>query len=123
MVEKATKSEAPSANSHQVAGDHYQKMTIQHWDVAALMGMDYWQGQITKYVMRWRDKNGIIDLKKARHFLDKYIELQELLKDGKPAMVRALLIQALDKAAPPAPKEFDPTGAEASDSDAKGETA
>lgn len=111
------------ANSRQVGGAHYKGMPIEHWDITAILEMDYFQGQITKYVMRWRDKNGVIDLEKARHVLDKYIEIQKLLADGKPAMVRALLMQALEKMAPPAPKEFDPTGAEASDSDAKGETA
>jgi hypothetical protein len=43
---------------------------------------DYFQGQITKYLMRWKFKHEtheqrMEDLKKARHFLDKYIELQD----------------------------------------------
>lgn len=38
---------------------------------------DYFQGQITKYVMRWRRKGGIQDLKKALHVLEKYIESEE----------------------------------------------
>lgn len=63
-----------SANNRQVGGGHYRK-GIQHWDFAAAQNMDYFQGQITKYICRWKDKNGIEDLRKARHFLDKYIEL------------------------------------------------
>jgi len=35
------------------------------------------EGQIIKYVSRWRDKNGIEDLKKAQHFLAKLIEYEE----------------------------------------------
>jgi hypothetical protein len=66
-----------SANSRQVGGQHYRATSIQHWDFAAANNLDYFQGQITKYVVRWKDKNGIEDLKKARHFLDKYIELAE----------------------------------------------
>jgi len=46
--------------------------------------LDYFQGQITKYVMRHRDKGGIEDLKKAQHFLAKYIELLE--KDKTPVV-------------------------------------
>ena len=65
-----------AANSRQVGGAHYGKVGRQHWDVVADFGLDYFQGQITKYVMRWRDKNGIEDLRKAQHFLEKYIELQ-----------------------------------------------
>jgi Cdc6-like AAA superfamily ATPase len=50
---------------------------LQHWDVVHHFDLDYFQGQITKYVMRWKDKNGLQDLRKAQHFLDKYIELAE----------------------------------------------
>ena len=68
MVEKA--------NERQVGGEHY-KSPIQHWDYVAANDLDYFQAQITKYVTRWKKKNGLQDLQKARHFLDKYIELQE----------------------------------------------
>ena len=62
------------ANAKQVGGEHY-KNTIQHWDWVASNDLDYFQGQITKYVARWRHKNGLEDLLKAAHFLEKYIEL------------------------------------------------
>lgn len=63
-----------NANARQVGGDHYQN-EIQHWDFVASHNMDYFQGQITKYVTRWKKKGGVKDLEKARHFLDKYIEI------------------------------------------------
>ena len=71
------------ANDRQVAGTHYQKDgKLQHWDLVAVYDWDYFQGQITKYIMRWKYKHDtpekrLEDLKKARHFLDKYIELHE----------------------------------------------
>ncbi len=66
------------ANDYQVAGHHYrQEGTIQHWDYAASHNFDYFQGQITKYVTRWKKKNGIADLEKARHFIEKYIEVEK----------------------------------------------
>ena len=65
------------ANETQVGGDHYTKQKIQHWDYVAANDLDYFQGQITKYVSRWKDKNGLEDLKKAQHFLTKYIEVVE----------------------------------------------
>jgi hypothetical protein len=74
-----------AANEEQVGGDHYKKHgELQHWDVVVKFGLDYFQGQITRYVFRWKDKNGLEDLRKARHYLDKYIEVQEaaLGKDG-----------------------------------------
>jgi len=65
------------ANEEQIGGTHYQYTTIQHWDYAASNHFDYFQGAITKYVHRWRSKGGVEDLKKARHYLTKYIELVE----------------------------------------------
>lgn len=70
-----------AANDRQVAGAHY-KSGIQHWDWVADNELDYFQGQITKYVARCKKKNGLEDLLKAQHFLDKYIELW---KEGKVA--------------------------------------
>lgn len=68
------------ANDRQVGGEHYRTETrygLQHWDVVDIFGLDYFQGNITKYVFRWRKKGGVEDLKKARHYLDKYIEMAE----------------------------------------------
>ena len=66
-----------TANDRQVGGSHYKTGSEEHWDRVARLNLDYFQAQITKYVERWRKKNGIEDLKKARHFLDKYIEIEE----------------------------------------------
>lgn len=82
-----------SANDKQVAGKHYRS-SIQHWDYVIANDLDYFQGQITKYVTRWKNKNGITDLLKAQHFLEKYIEVinQEtvLTQDSKPSDPRNL---------------------------------
>lgn len=64
----------------QVGGDHYSKRggtEYQHWDLVADLGMDYYMANATKYVMRWRDKNGIVDLKKAVTYIKKRLELTE----------------------------------------------
>ena len=34
------------------------------------------EGNVIKYIVRWRDKNGIADLQKARHYIDMLIELE-----------------------------------------------
>jgi hypothetical protein len=68
------------ANDYQISGNHYRKGgpdSEQHWDRVARLGLNYFQAMITRYVERYRDKNGVEDLKKARHFLDKLIELEE----------------------------------------------
>jgi len=76
------------ANKRQEGGTHYQTTgNPQHWDLVAMYGWDYFQSQITKYVMRWKSKHAtaerrVEDLKKARHFLDKYIEVADVYDTG-----------------------------------------
>jgi Protein of unknwon function (DUF3310) len=70
------------ANDRQVNGDHY-KSQYQHWDLVILTSMGYLAGNSTKYVARWRKKNGIEDLKKAKHYLEKLIEVRAMLDTPK----------------------------------------
>lgn len=67
-----------SANDKQVAGSHYQRGSLQHWDVCAGFRIGYLEGCCTKYLIRWRDKNGLQDLQKAEHFLEKLIEMVDV---------------------------------------------
>jgi hypothetical protein len=69
------------ANSHQHGGDHYRDKAIQPWDYIAANGIGYMEGNIIKYVSRWRDKNGVEDLRKAMHYLQKLIEIETQPKD------------------------------------------
>lgn len=61
------------ANERQVGGGHYSG-EYQHWDFVEDAGLRYVPGNATKYVARWRKKNGRQDLEKAIHYLDKAIE-------------------------------------------------
>jgi hypothetical protein len=83
------------ANARQVGGNHYRKGAgvLQHWDVVALFNLDYFQGNISKYTFRWRDKAGIQDLNKARHYLDKYIEIETARANG--TLTRSILERAI----------------------------
>lgn len=74
---KQTMNETSNSSETQVGGNHYKKMKIQVWDFVIANDLDYFQGSIIKYVCRWKDKDWIKDLYKARHFLDKYIETME----------------------------------------------
>lgn len=64
-----------SANEKQVAGEHYKKKAIQPWDYISSNNMGFLEGSIIKYVSRYQDKNGVQDLEKAKHFLEKLIEV------------------------------------------------
>lgn len=63
-----------SAFSKQVGGGHYTKMKIQPFQYSMANGLDPMQHTIIKYVTRFRDKNGIEDLEKAKHTIDLLIE-------------------------------------------------
>lgn len=67
--------ETGNANTRQIGGSHYRKGgSNQHWDFVEDNGLGYLEGCATKYVTRWRFKNGLQDLEKALHYLDKLIE-------------------------------------------------
>lgn len=76
-----------AANDRQVGGRHYRKIPgEQHWDrIWRLYGPGYFIGNITKYVERYQDKNGIEDLNKARHYIDKLIELETARLTASPS--------------------------------------
>jgi hypothetical protein len=70
------------ASDMQIGGNHYTSKTVQPW-----AAMESWmtkeqfsgflRGNSIKYLARCDDKGGIEDLKKARHYLDKLIEINE----------------------------------------------
>ena len=70
------------ANDVQVGGGHYKDKAVQPWDaMAAWLSHEefagYLRGNVIKYVARCKDKGGVEDLKKARHYLDKLVEIEE----------------------------------------------
>jgi len=71
------------ANKTQVGGSHY-KSKIEHWDFVVANDLNYFEGQITKYVARARKKNGRQDLLKAKHFLEKYLEVFDQMEPSLP---------------------------------------
>lgn len=60
------------ANDKQVGGKHYQNSPVQHWDWA--QHKDYLVGLATKYLDRHKEKNGIEDVSKALHTIQKLVE-------------------------------------------------
>jgi len=62
------------ANEQQVGGAHYAVKAIQPWDFIIANNIGYLEGNIIKYISRWKDKGGVEDLKKAQHYLQKLIE-------------------------------------------------
>lgn len=65
-----------SALERQVSGEHYKSLKIQPIEFIHANGIPFAEGSVIKYVMRWRDKGGLADLEKAKHFLEILIELE-----------------------------------------------
>ena len=78
----ATKEELESvgiyekASSIQEGGSHYKKYSIEPIDFITANNLSYIQGNVIKYIVRYKDKNGLEDLKKAKHYIDLLIELE-----------------------------------------------
>ena len=53
--------------------EHYTQ-GIEMWDYAYSQNLNFFEGNIIKYVTRWQHKNGIEDLLKAKQYLDRLIE-------------------------------------------------
>ena len=66
-----------AANDVQHGGDHYKTKAIQPWDFIVSNNIGFLEGNAIKYLCRWRDKGGIQDLEKARHYIDKLIEVEK----------------------------------------------
>jgi hypothetical protein len=73
-----------SALSTQVAGSHYKDLKIQPVEYIHANGIGYFEGNVIKYVSRWRDKGGIADLEKAKHYIDLLIELERRAPGSEP---------------------------------------
>lgn len=73
---KITADDSRCASDYQVGGAHYrtENGSVDHWTYCDANDVPYLESACTKYVLRWQDKNGLQDLYKARHYLQKRIE-------------------------------------------------
>lgn len=79
----------------QVAGNHYKELPIQPVEYIYANKIGYFEGNVIKYVTRWKEKGGIKDLEKAKHYIDLLItltnraesaeyQIQEILSNRNP---------------------------------------
>lgn len=72
-----THQRASRALDVQEGGDHYKTKGIQPVEYIMANDIGFCEGSAIKYLTRWKDKGGVQDLKKARHFIDILIESME----------------------------------------------
>ena len=68
--------EMVNALDKQVDGNHYKDLPIQPIEYIHANAMGYMEGNVVKYISRWRKKNGLADLEKAKHYIELLIELE-----------------------------------------------
>lgn len=66
----------PDALATQVDGSHYKNLKIQPVEYIHANGIGYFEGNVIKYVTRWKGKGGVADLEKAKHYIDLLIQLE-----------------------------------------------
>jgi hypothetical protein len=66
----------PDPLNSQVGGAHYKQYKIQPIEYAMANKLNYCQANAIKYVTRYRDKNGLEDLRKAIHNIEILIKLE-----------------------------------------------
>lgn len=79
IIQRAKEYVMTATDNTQVGGEHYVSKAIQPWQyMEGLMSEEAFKGFLwgnsIKYISRWEDKGGILDLQKAKHYLDKLIE-------------------------------------------------
>ena len=70
------------ATDTQVGGSHYKDMPIQPIDYIQKNKLNFCEGNVVKYITRWRDKGGLQDLNKVKHYVDLLIEIEGLDMQG-----------------------------------------
>jgi hypothetical protein len=70
----------PSPLEIQVGGNHYKELPIQPVQYIFENGIGYFEGNVIKYVSRWRSKGGIADLEKAKHYIEMLIDFERSLE-------------------------------------------
>lgn len=71
------KKKKTNSRDTQVGGKHYKGMGIQPTEYAYKNKLDPFQFNVVKYVTRFRDKAGIQDLEKAKHYIEMLIEQEK----------------------------------------------
>ena len=54
--------------------EHYNSLSVEPWDFIQQNKLDFFEGNVIKYICRWRNKGGVDDLRKAITYIEKMIE-------------------------------------------------
>lgn len=66
-----------SALDVQIGGGHYANKAIQPVQYIHANDIGFFEGNVIKYVTRWKEKGGLNDLRKAKHYIELLLELED----------------------------------------------
>ena len=64
----------------QIGGSHYKKFLIQPYEFISKNALSFFQGNVIKYVCRYKNKAGIQDLEKIIHYCELEIKTMKDIK-------------------------------------------
>jgi len=65
----------------QIGGSHYLEQKIQPIEYIIANNLGFCEGNVIKYISRYKQKGGLQDLLKAKHYIEMLIESFEEFKD------------------------------------------
>lgn len=71
------KNNGSSPLSQQIGGSHYKDFAIQPVEFIYRNSLGFCEGNVVKYICRYKSKGGIDDLKKSKHYIEMLIEMEE----------------------------------------------
>nr|DAK25705.1 MAG TPA: nucelotide kinase [Caudoviricetes sp.] len=103
-----------TAFSEQIGGSHYKDMPFQPICLIGSLNLDFFQGNVVKYVSRYKLKDGVRDLEKAKHYCRMAMELAEkpeppeeeqeealnltdqfIVENGLPMIIRTIILSVV----------------------------
>lgn len=76
------------------AGEHYKDFGIEPIVYIEANKLGWHEANVVKYITRWRVKDGVEDLRKARFYIDRLIELEEsIIANDKSTQTKPSLVK------------------------------
>jgi hypothetical protein len=72
-----TGSSKASLFPYDITPKHYSNLPIEPWDFIQQNKLDFFEGNVIKYICRWRAKGGADDLRKAITYIEKLIDSEK----------------------------------------------
>lgn len=90
--------------SEQIGGSHYKDMPFQPIKLISMLDLDFFQGNVVKYVSRYKLKDGVRDLEKAKHYCQMAMESPPELSFGLTTLLRlAIKLEMIGRCPSPSP--------------------